>query len=76
MTDTPGPAAFRYAVIRVGPEWRVVGARRAIGHFPDRETALAAAGALAREALDSGHRAEVLIQSETGELTPAPLAGS
>ena len=48
MTEMSG--AFRYAVVRVGPEWRVVGARRAMGHFATRDLALTAAGNLAREA--------------------------
>ena len=70
MTDTPPPQDFRYAVVLVGVEWRIIGARRAMGHFPSSETALVAAANLARLALEAGHRAEVLLQSESGELTP------
>lgn len=69
MTDVPPPGAFRYAVVMVGEEWRIIGARRAMGHFQTRETALVAAANLARQALEAGHRAEVLLQSESGELT-------
>lgn len=72
MSDRPGQQAFRYAVVRMGPEWKVVGARRAMGHFASRDLALIAAGNLAREAFLAGHRAEVLVQSESGELTPLP----
>jgi len=75
MNDPPEPLSFRYAVVRVGPEWKVVGPRRAMGHFATRDLALVAAGNLAREAFLSGHRAEVLLQSESGELTPLPFRG-
>ncbi|MCF8504419.1 MAG: hypothetical protein K9G59_05855 [Caulobacter sp.] len=68
MSQTPAPPRFRYAVVRIGPEWRVVCARRAMGHFTTRDAALNAAGGLAREALLAGHVAEVLVQSESGEL--------
>lgn len=70
MSDMPSPLYFRYAVVLIGVEWRVVGARRTMGHFATRGMALSAAGALAREAVEAGHRAEVLLQSESGELTP------
>lgn len=70
MSEIPPRGEFRYAVVRVGPEWRIIGARRAMGHFPTRETALLAAANLAREASESGHLAEVLLQSDSGELTP------
>ena len=73
MIDAPRPPPFRYAVVRVGPEWRIVGPRRAMGHFATRDLALTAAGNLAREAFLAGHRAEVLLQSESGELTALPL---
>lgn len=70
MTDTPDPPpAFRYAVVWVGVEWRIVCARRAMGHFTSRDLALVAASRLAREAVQAGHPAEVLLQSESGELT-------
>ena len=69
MTDPVPTVRFRYAVVRVANEWKVVGARRAMGHFATRDLALAAAGNLAREAILAGHRAEVLLQSESGELT-------
>lgn len=60
--------SFSYAVVLVGAEWKVVGARRAMGHFASRDLALVAAGNLAREAFLAGHRVEVLLQSESGEL--------
>jgi hypothetical protein len=71
MTDLT--SSFSYAVVRVGPVWKVVGARRAMGRFATCELALTAAGNLAREAFVAGHRAEVLLQSESGELTVLPL---
>lgn len=61
---------FSYAVVQVGPVWKVVCARKAIGNFPNQDMALTAAHNLAREAAGEGHNAEVLIQSESGELTP------
>lgn len=64
------PKSFNYAVVQVGPVWKVVCARKAMGNFASQDTALTAAHALAREAAGEGHGAVVLIQSETGELTP------
>lgn len=69
MSDAPPPLYFRYAVVLVGPEWRIIGARCAMGHFSTREMALIAAANLARQASEAGHLAEVLLQSESGELT-------
>lgn len=68
MTDPSDPPPFRYAVIWVGVEWRIVCARRAMGHFTSRDLALNAASSLAREAILAGHLAEILLQSENGEL--------
>lgn len=68
MIDDEQTPSFSYAVIQVGPLWRVVCARRAMGHFPSRDLALTAASSLAREAVLAGHLAEILLQSETGEL--------
>jgi len=67
MTETP---SFSYAVVQVGPAWKVVCARKAMGHFNDRDVAVGTACGLARAAEEEGHFAEVLIQSETGELLP------
>jgi hypothetical protein len=68
MTDDRRTPSFSYAVIQMGPQWRVVCARRAMGHFPSRDLALMAASSLAHEAVLAGHMAEILLQSETGEL--------
>ena len=67
MTQTPN---LSYAVVQVGVVWKVVCARKAMGHFTDRAVAVGAACGLARAAEEEGHFAEVLIQSETGELLP------
>ena len=69
MSDPSDPPPFRYAVVWVGVEWRVVSARRAMGRFTSRDLALIAASSLAREATLAGHLAQVLLQSESGELT-------
>lgn len=61
--------SFSYAVIQMGPVWKVVCARKAMGNYLNQDMALTAAHNLAREAAGEGHHAEVLIQSETGELT-------
>lgn len=73
MSDTR--TSFSYAVVQVGDAWKVVCARKAMGHFPEREAALAAASALAAEAARAGRATEVLIQSETGELRSAWRSG-
>lgn len=67
MTMTP---SFSYAVVQVGEVWKVVCARKAMGHFGNRDAAVGTACGLARAAEEEGHFAEVLIQSETGELLP------
>jgi hypothetical protein len=63
--------AFAYAVVQVGAEWKVLCRRKAIGHFRDRDQALAAASSLAAEAARAGRPAEVLVQLDTGELVSA-----
>ena len=68
MTDS---LDFSYAVVRVGEEWKVVCARKAIGHFAQRDEALVAASALAAQAAAAGHAARVLVQTESGELLQA-----
>lgn len=61
-------AVLRYAVLQVGPEWRVVCARRRIGHFPSRTQAVEAGARLAREAVESGHAVEFMVQDHAGQL--------
>lgn len=68
MTDAK---AFSYAVVRVGEEWKVVCARNAMGHFACRDEAIVAASALAAQAAAAGHVAEVLVQTDSGELRQA-----
>ncbi len=65
------PRDFSYAVVRVGEEWKVVCARKAMGHFAQREEALVAASALAAQAAAAGHAARVLVQTDSGELRQA-----
>ena len=60
--------AFTYAVVRIGAGWEGVCARKAMGHFGEREDALVAASALAAQAARAGRPTEVIVQSETGEL--------
>jgi len=61
-------AILRYAVLQVGREWRVVCARRRMGHFATRTQAVEAGARLAREAVQSGHEVEFLVQDRTGFL--------
>lgn len=61
-------AVLRYAVLQVGPEWRVVCARWRIGHFPTRTQAVEAGARLAHEAVTSGHAVEFMVQDPTGLL--------
>ena len=61
-------AILRYAVLQVGGEWRVVCARRRIGHFASRHQAVEAGARLAREAVESGHEVEFMVQDRTGLL--------
>jgi hypothetical protein len=59
---------LRYAVLKVGKEWRVVCERRQIGHFPTRAAAVSAGAALAREGVGCGHAVEFMVQSPAGLL--------
>lgn len=61
-------ATIRYAVLRVGREWRVVCERRQIGHFRTQGQAVKAGAQLAREAVSSGHAVEFMVQGPTGLL--------
>lgn len=61
-------ATIRYAVLQVADEWRVVCERRHIGHFGTRQAAVGAGARLAREAVNSGHAVEFMIQDATGYL--------
>jgi hypothetical protein len=76
MTGAHARGRFSYAAVRVGPVWRVVCARRPIGHFTSCDLALSAAHALARQAVEAGHAAEVLLQSESGEMIPLAIGGA
>lgn len=75
-------AILRYAILQVGREWRVVCARRRMGHFSSRAQAVEAGARLAREAVASGHQVEFMVQDRTGLLLaqnfmprrPAPAA--
>jgi hypothetical protein len=60
---------FRYAILRMDTEWKIVCARRRIGHFPTYEGAMSAAQALASTALEDGHEAEILTQTAAGRLS-------
>ncbi len=59
---------IRYAVLAVGSEWRVVSARRQIGHFATRGLAVEAALRFAQEAARSGCCVEILYADQGGEL--------
>jgi hypothetical protein len=59
---------MRYAVLRVGAEWRVVCARRRIGRYTTRARAVEAGARLAREAVEPGHAVEIMMQDHTGLL--------
>ena len=59
---------LRYAVLRIGEEWRVVCERRRMGHFFNRNDAIRTGAALAREALAEGCDVELMVQGDAGEL--------
>jgi hypothetical protein len=63
-------AMFRYAILRMGREWKIVCARRRIGHFPTAQSAQAAARELAAAARECGHQSEILLQGPAGDLSP------
>ncbi len=61
-------SAMVYAVLQMGPEWRVVCERRHIGHFDNREEALGIAAGLVRQAIESGREAELLVLDTSNRL--------
>jgi hypothetical protein len=66
-------AMFRYAVLRMNAEWKIVCARRRIGHFTTSESAVDTLRKLAKVADEAGHQVEMLVQGPAGELFPIPL---
>jgi hypothetical protein len=67
-------ATFRYAVLRMNTEWKIVCERRHIGHFATSEAAVETLRKLAAVAGAEGHTVELLLQGPAGELHPIPLA--
>jgi diguanylate cyclase (GGDEF)-like protein len=65
---------IRYAVLLCGTEWRVVSARRQLGHFKTWNAAFQCALRLAREANASGLEVELLYAEVGGELRALHLA--
>ena len=66
----------RYAIVRDGLEWKIVGGN-VTAHFPSCAAAAFASARLAVEAADEGDEVEVLVQERFGELrsvTPDPAA--
>ncbi len=60
---------LRYAIVKVGDEWKIVCERRQIGHFATREAASRAGAQLAKEAAHSGYDVELLVQGQFGEMS-------
>jgi hypothetical protein len=67
------PLTLRYAVIAAGREWRVLSGRAQIGRFATRAEALVVAVGLTKQALQSGHQAELLAQQEGGDFSLQPM---
>ena len=66
----------RYAIVRDGTEWKIVGGRIAV-RFPSCAAAAFASARLAVEAAEDGDDVEVLVQERFGQLrsvTPDPAA--
>ena len=66
----------RYAIVRDGTEWKIVGGAVA-ARFPSCAAAAFASAVLAVEAVEDGDEVEVLVQERFGELrtvTPDPAA--
>jgi hypothetical protein len=67
----------RYAIVRDGVGWKIVGGGVAGTHFPSCAAAAFASARLAVEAAENGDEIEVLVQERFGQLrtvTPDPAA--
>jgi hypothetical protein len=67
----------RYAIVRDGVGWKIVGGGAAGTHFPSCAAAAFASARLAVEAAENGDEIEVLVQERFGQLrtvTPDPAA--
>jgi hypothetical protein len=58
----------RYAVIRVGPEWRLLFDGDLLGRFTSREAATQVAEKLCAASAALGVSVDLTVQTETGEL--------
>jgi hypothetical protein len=58
----------RYAIVRDGAQWKIVGGGAAASHFPSCAAAAFASARLAVKAADDGDEVEVLVQERFGQL--------
>lgn len=64
----------RFGVLKLGDDWAVVTDQGDRAHYSSRTKAIAAARQMAKVQQGFGCAVELLAQSETSELRPAPLA--
>ncbi|HEX8233372.1 MAG TPA: hypothetical protein VF559_08520 [Caulobacteraceae bacterium] len=67
LAPAPEPRV-QLAVLRFGELWKILHAGTPFGRFYERESAIWAAGRLARDAELQGHKVELLVQDPTGEV--------
>ena len=64
----------RYAILRVGNFWRIVGRRQA-EDFPTRDSVALATARLAAQAIQDGYQVELVISAPLTGPAPEPEAG-
>jgi hypothetical protein len=62
------PRRGRYAVVRVGDQWRLLHGAHTIAQFGTREAATGVAGALCRAVANVGFDVDLTVQTWAGEL--------
>ena len=74
MTALQSGSKIRFGVFRLGPRWSLCSHTCHLGEYPDAGAALAAGKLAARLAMSGGFDAELLVQSENGQVQRASRA--
>jgi len=67
-------STLRYAILQLGPSWKLVSESRRMGQFATLQQASHVGANLAREAVNAGHDVELLVQGPFGEVSTERFA--